>query len=374
MSRRIRTTHVGSLPRPEAVGEVLFAEERGEPVPDDEFEAIIGQAVNDAVQRQVATGIDLVSDGEMSKISYVTYIRHRLTGFAPGRSRWPVPRDLDDFPEFRDRNRTKGGGPTYAHPECVGPIAFTDLAPLERDLRRLRTAMVEAGASAGFVNGASPGVIAAFHPNHYYPSAGDYLTACADAMRVEYEAIVAAGFDVQVDCPDLAMGRHLRFKDSDDETFLAHVNASVDALNRALENVPKERVRLHLCWGNYEGPHTHDVPLHTILPAVLRVNAGMLLFEAANPRHAHEWKVWREIDVPDDVVLAPGVIDTTTNFVEHPELVAERLGRFIDVVGPDRVVAGTDCGFGSFAHFRVVDPGICWAKLAALVEGAKLAV
>ncbi|MDP9363501.1 MAG: cobalamin-independent methionine synthase II family protein [Chloroflexota bacterium] len=369
----IRTTHVGSLPRPQEVVDLLFAEDRGEPIDRDEYDATMAAAVAEAVRRQAAVGIDLVSDGEMSKISYATYVRHRLTGFEPGEVPRATPWDLDDFPEYRDRLAAAGGTPKYQRPICTGPIAPKDPAPLDGDLRRLRAALDGANVAGAFVNAASPGVIAVFQLNRYYPDPESYLGALADAMRPEYEAIVAAGFDLQIDCPDLAMGRHIAFRDLDEAAFVRRAELQVEALNAALANVPAERVRLHLCWGNYEGPHTHDVPLAAILPAVLKAKPRTLLFEAANPRHAHEWRVWAEVDLPDDVILAPGVIDTTTNFVEHPELVAERLGRFVGLVGKERVIAGTDCGFGTFAGFGAVHPSICWAKLRSLSEGAALA-
>jgi 5-methyltetrahydropteroyltriglutamate--homocysteine methyltransferase len=332
-------------------------------------------AVADAVARQVAAGVDLVSDGEMSKISYATYIRHRLTGFAPGEVPRATPKDLDDFPEFRDRLAAQGGTPKYQRPVCTGPIAVKDLAPLEADLANLRDALAASGvtATAAFMNAASPGVIAVFQPNEYYPSHEAYLFALAEAMRAEYEAIVGAGLLLQIDCPDLAMGRHITFRDADEAEFLRNAALQVEALNHALANIPADRLRMHLCWGNYEGPHTHDVPLAAILPTVLQAKPQAILFEAANPRHAHEWAVWGEVAVPDDKVLVPGVIDTTTNFVEHPHLVAERLGRFVAIVGRERVIAGTDCGFGTFAGFGAIHPTICWAKLAALAEGAAIA-
>jgi 5-methyltetrahydropteroyltriglutamate--homocysteine methyltransferase len=370
---RILTTHVGSLPRPQAVVDLLFAEDRGEPLDRAQYDATMREAVAEAVRRQVAAGVDLVSDGEMSKISYATYIRHRLTGFTPGEVPRATPWDLDDFPEYRDRLAAAGGTPKYQRPVCTGPIAVKDLAPLEGDLARLRAALDGAGATGAFMNAASPGVIAVFQPNEYYPSYEAYLGALADAMRAEYEAIVRAGFDLQIDCPDLAMGRHIKFRDLDDAGFVRQAGLGVDALNAALANIPAERVRMHLCWGNYEGPHTHDIPLATILPTVLRAKPAAILFEAANPRHAHEWRDWEGVAIPDDKVLVPGVIDTTTNFVEHPELVAERLGRFVGLVGRERVIAGTDCGFGTFAGFGAIHPTICWAKLAALAEGAALA-
>lgn len=372
---RILTTHVGSLPRPQEVVDQLFAEDRGEAVDRAAYDATMRRAVAEAVRRQAAAGIDIVSDGEMSKISYATYIRHRLSGFTVGEAPRATPRDLDEFPEYRDRLARAGGTPKYLRPICTGPIAPRDTAPLEADLANLRAALDAAGGgvAGAFMNAASPGVIAVFQPNEYYLTHQDYLQALAEAMRPEYEAIVRAGFLLQVDCPDLAMGRHIKFRDLGEGEFLERAAAQVEALNWALGGVPAESARLHLCWGNYEGPHTHDIPLDRVVGVVLRAKPAAILFEAANPRHAHEWAVWRDVDLPDDKVLVPGVIDTTTNFVEHPDQVAERIGRFADLVGRERVIAGTDCGFGTFAGFGAVDPAICWAKLAALAEGAALA-
>ena len=388
----MRTTHVGSLPRPQDVVDLLFAEDRGDPVDPAAYDRTMVAAVVDVVRRQLDAGVDLVSDGEMSKISYATYVRHRLTGFAvaaPGDYPRTPPRDLDEFPEFRDRIHAAGATPQYLRPVCVGPVASMDLAGLHADLRRLTDALANhgLGPDRAFVNAASPGVIPVFHPNIHYRTYEDYLGALSDAMRPEYEAIVAAGFTLQVDCPDLALGRHMAFRDLDDEAFLAKVELNVQALDAALADVPRDRVRMHVCWGNYEGPHIHDIPAETILPIVLKAKPQAILFEAANPRHAHEWTAWadagpsrsrpasptRPAALPNDAVLVPGVIDTTTNFVEHPELVAQRLARFVDIVGPDRVMAGTDCGFGTFAGYGAVHPTICWPKLRALSDGTALA-
>ncbi len=372
---RILTTHVGSLPRSQAVVDLLFAQDRGEAVDLAAFDATMQGAVEQAVQKQMAAGIDVVSDGEMSKISYATYIRHRLTGFEISTTPPPraTPKDLDDFPEFRDRLAQAGGTPQYHRPVCRGPIAIKDLAPLHQDIANFKQALAAAGADEGFMNAASPGVIAIFQPNQYYASHEAYLAALADVMKIEYETIVNAGLLLQVDCPDLAMGRHIRFRDASDAEFLKNAEAQVEALNYALSHVPADRVRMHLCWGNYDGPHIHDVALQTIAEIVLRAKPQCILFEAANPRHAHEWKVWRDLDIPDDKVLAPGVIESTNNFVEHPELVAQRIERFAEIVGRERVLAGTDCGFGTFAGFGAVHPSIAFAKLAALAAGAHIA-
>jgi 5-methyltetrahydropteroyltriglutamate--homocysteine methyltransferase len=370
---RILTTHVGSLPRPQEVVDLLFAQDRGEAYDQKVFDETMARQVGEIVKKQAECGIDVVSDGEMSKISYATYIRHRLTGFEPGVAPRATPADLDAYPEYRDRIHQAGQTPRYQRPICRGPIAVKDLAPLHADLARFRAALDAAGVVEGFLNAASPGVIAVFQPNEYYPSQEGYLFALADAMRAEYAAIVEAGFLLQIDCPDLAMGRHIRFRDADDATFLRQAERQVAALNHALADLPADRLRMHICWGNYEGPHHCDVPLERILSVVLSARPSAILVEAANPRHAHEWRVWRDARIPDDKVLVPGCIDSTTNFIEHPELVAERIERFAAIVGRERVLAGTDCGFGTFAGFGKVEPRIAYAKLQALADGARLA-
>jgi len=351
---------------------VLFALERGEERDAAHVDAVLQHGVNDVVRLQQGAGLDVVSDGEMSKISYATYVRHRLTGF-DGDSARPTPQDLDDFPQFRDRLVSEGHSPTYRRPVCVGPIGVKDCTPVARDIARLQHAMAGTTAVTGFMTAVSPGTVGVFHPNQYYRSHDDYMHAVAAAMRTEYEAIVSAGFTLQIDCPDLAMGRHSRFKHMDDAEFLRCAEIHVDALNEAVANIPADKMRMHVCWGNYEGPHTHDIPLQTILPVVLRARPSMLLLEGANPRHEHEWELWTRHRLPEDKVLVPGVIDTSTNYVEHPELVAQRIVRFANVVGRDRVMAGTDCGMGTFAGFGPVHPQIAWAKLASLTRGAALA-
>lgn len=368
----ILTTHVGSLPRPGDVTDIVFAKERGEEVAPAEFDRVIGGAVTAVVARQRAVGIGLPSDGEMSKISYATYIRDRLTGFEGDSPRRP-PADLEAFPSFLEKLAKAGGTPSYKRPRCVGPVAVKDLTPLHDDIRNMKAAMAEAGYSEGFMNSATPGVIALFQPSDYYTTHESYLEAVAEAMREEYEAIVASGLVLQLDSPDLGLGRHMMFKDSSDEDFVRTAERHVEILNHALRNVPGDRVRIHVCWGNYEGPHHCDIALAKILPVILKAKPRALLFEAANPRHAHEWTLWRETRLPDDYILIPGVIDSTTNFVEHPELVAERIERFAGLVGRERVVAGTDCGFATFAGFGAVDGEIAWAKLRALADGAAIA-
>ena len=369
-TNRILTTHVGSLPRSKAVTDLVFGLEQGEPQP--EAEPILAAAVNDVVARQVQAGVDLVSDGEMSKISYATYIKDRITGFEGDSERRP-PSDLEAFPGFLERQAASGGTPSYRRPCCVGPIEVKDTRPVQGDIRRLQAAVAAMSPTGAFMNAASPGVIALFQPNRHYPSHEAYLFALADAMAVEYRAIAEAGLSLQIDSPDLGLGRHMMFKDKSDAEYEALAHLHVEALNHALAGIPKDRVRLHVCWGNYEGPHHHDAPMSQVLPIALRAHVGALLFEAANPRHAHEWCVFAETTLPEDMLLIPGVIDSTTNFIEHPELVAERVCRFADIVGRERVLAGTDCGFSTFAGFGAVDPAIVYAKLGSLAEGSALA-
>lgn len=371
---RILTTHVGSLPRSKAVTDLVFAAERGDAVDAAMFDTVIGTAVDDTVKRQVAAGIDLVSDGEMSKISYATYIKDRITGFDGDSPRTP-PADLEDFPGFLERQAKSGGTPSYRRPRCVGPIAPKTLAPLQADLAHMAAAMNKHRPVGGFMNAASPGVIALFQPNDHYPTQDAYLEALAEAMRPEYEAIVGAGLLLQLDSPDLGLGRHMMYKSRSDADYLTLIGMHVEVLNHALRNVAADRVRMHVCWGNYEGPHTHDVEMGLILPTLMRAKPAGLLFETSNPRHQHDWNYFADMlaIIPDDKILIPGVIDSTTNFVEHPRVVAERIERFAGIIGRDRVQAGTDCGFSTFAGFGAVDPDIVWAKLKTLVEGAAIA-
>ena len=370
---RIRTTHVGSLPRPDDVVAALTESEAG-PVSDRAaYDRTISAAVIDIVRRQAEVGIDIVSDGEMSKISYATYVRHRLTGFVLGDAPRAVPADLDEFPAYRDRIAARGETPVYQRPICRGPIEVSDLSSVDIDIANLKAATRAAGVSSAFLTAASPGVIAVFQPNEHYPTQSEYLYALADAMKTEYEAIAASGLLLQIDCPDLAMGRHIKYRDETTEQFLKHAEEQVEVLNHATASIPPDRMRMHLCWGNYEGPHTHDIDLHLILETVLRARPAHLSFEAANHRHAHEWEVWADATVPDHKVLMPGVLDTSSNYVEHPRLVAQRLRRFADLVGAERVIGSSDCGFGTFAGFGRVHPDICWRKLGSLVEGAALA-
>jgi 5-methyltetrahydropteroyltriglutamate--homocysteine methyltransferase len=366
------TTHVGSLPRSERVAELIFAHELGSSYDPAEFDATMADAVRMVVKRQVQSGVDLVSDGEQSKISYATYIKDRITGF-DGDSPRRTPKDLELFPSFMKRLASSGGTPSYRRPRCVGPIAPKTLEPLAADIKHFHAAIQATPPTGTFLNAASPGVIALFQPNEYYPSHEAYLEALAEAMRPEYEAIVAAGLTLQLDCPDLGLGRHMMFKDKTEQEYVALAHQHVEAMNHALRNIPAEKVRMHICWGNYEGPHHCDAPMDVVLPIALRAKPQALLFESANPRHAHEWTVFRDSKIPDDKILVPGVLDSVTNFIEHPLLVAERIARFADIVGRDRVIAGTDCGFSTFAGFGNVDAEIVYAKLGALTEGAAIA-
>ena len=371
---RISVTHVGSLPRPQDVVDLVFAQDRGEPVDADEFDRVIGGAVRDRVAHQVQAGVDWVSDGEMSKIGYATYIRHRLSNFELGDAPRATPADLDAYPGFRDR-QAREGGYKYQRPICRGPIAYEHPDPVQRDLAHLKAAIEGQPVAGAFMNAPSPGIVALFAPNEHYGTLDEYLDAIGEAMRVEYEAIVAAGVTLQIDAPDLAMGRHIMYRDRSDAEFAASVERHVDAINTALRDIPADRVRLHLCWGNYEGPHHCDIDVAKILGVVLRAKPSTILFEAANPRHAHEHAAWAAAaaQIPEDKVLVPGVIDTTTNYIEHPELVAQRIEHYTAIVGPERVMGGTDCGFGTWSGYGAVDPEICWAKLRTLAQGAAIA-
>lgn len=371
---KIRTTHVGSLPRSQQVVDFLFARERGEVYDPAAFDACMAAAVHDVVGQQKKSGVDIVSDGETSKISYATYVKDRYTGFS-GDSKRNAPADLKLFPRFLERLANDGGTPKYARPECTGEVRSKGQGELQKDIAHLKAAMAAHGVEHGFMNAASPGVISLFLPNAHYASRDAYLAALSDAMAAEYRTIVDAGLDLQVDCPDLALSRHMIFTDLSDAEFVKVAEANVAALNAALSGIDPARVRVHICWGNYEGPHVCDIDMGHVLPTLMKVQAQKILFETANPRHGHEWEVFRDraSEIPEDKILVPGVVDTTTNFVEHPRLVAQRLERFTQVFGKDRVMAGSDCGFGTFAGFGAVDPDIAWAKLAAMSEGARLA-
>ena len=370
----VLTTHVGSLPRTQKVVDFIFARERQEDYSEADFDAAMAEAVMETVGKQKEAGVDIVSDGETSKISYATYVKDRYAGF-DGDSPRNAPADLKLFPKFLERLANDGGTPKYARPMCVGEVRSKGQGELQKDIANLQAAMAAHGIERGFMNAASPGVISLFLQNDYYPTREAYLGALADAMKAEYETIVAAGLDLQLDCPDLALSRHMLFTDLSDEEFIKVAGAHVEALNHALQDVPADRVRVHICWGNYEGPHVCDIPMAKMFDTLMSTKARYVLFETSNPRHGHEWTVFRDrkSDIPEDKVLVPGVVDTTTNFVEHPDLVAERVRRFVDIAGEDRVIAGSDCGFGTFAGFGAVDPDIAYAKLAALSEGARRA-
>jgi 5-methyltetrahydropteroyltriglutamate--homocysteine methyltransferase len=371
MTKYIETTHVGSLPRGNELVPLLLARDHGETYDIDAFDALVQKAINEAVENQIAAGVSLVSDGEIGKVGYSTYITERLSGFGGDVPRKPAL-DLTPLPEFREKQATIMGAQEFVRAACSSEVKLVNLEPCHEDIRRFTKAM--AGKSVkGFLNAASPGLITAFQPNQYYPSHEAYLADLVEAMRPEYEAIAASGFQLQLDCPDLAMSRHTGYQDVSEAEFLKVAEANVEALNAATANIPPEQMRMHICWGNYEGPHDHDIPLERIINIILKARPATILFEGANPRHEHEWKIWAGAKIPDDKKLAPGMIDTCSNYVEHPELIAQRIERFVNIVGADRVIASTDCGFGTFAGYGKIDPLVTWKKLRALREGADIA-
>ena len=371
---KILTSHVGSLPRSQEVVDFIFARENNQNYDEKSFDECMQRNVLSTVEKQKNSGIDIVSDGETSKISYATYVKDRYTGFS-GDSPRNAPEDLKLFPGFLQRLADEGGTPQYARPMCTGEVKSKGQGELQKDITNLKNAMKAKGVERGFMNAASPGVISLFLQNDFYATREAYLAALADAMREEYETIVASGLDLQLDCPDLALSRHMLFSDLSDSEFIKIAESHMEALNHALKNVPSEKVRIHICWGNYEGPHVCDIDMNKVFGTLMKANAQYTLFETSNPRHAHEWTVFRDrkSEIPDDKILVPGVVDTTTNFIEHPELVAERISKFVNIVGKERVIAGSDCGFGTFAGFGAVDPDIAFAKLKSLSEGALLA-
>ena len=371
--KKISVTHVGSLPRKQEVVDFIFARENNQKYKQDEFDNVMKKAVLETVKKQVNAGVDIVSDGETSKISYATYVKDRYNGFSGDSPRNP-PADLKMFPSFLKRLADDGGTPTYARPMCTERVSSKGQTDLNKDISNLKTAMKMHNVSRGFMNAASPGVISLFLQNEFYASREEYLAALADVMKTEYETITDSGLYLQLDCPDLALSRHMLFNDLSDDEFLKIAELHVETLNHALRDIPEEKVRVHICWGNYEGPHCCDIDMNKVFSTLMKAKAQFLLFETSNPRHAHEWEVFknRKSEIPDNKILVPGVVDTTTNFVEHPELVRQRIERFINIVGKDRVVAGTDCGFGTFAGFGAVDPEIAYAKLSTLSEGAAL--
>lgn len=371
---RIRTTHVGSMPRGEELTPLLRARDAGEPYDAAEFDAKVSAAVDHAVAKQIECGVDVVSDGEIGKIGYSTYMIERLSGFGGHIDRKPAL-DLAEHPNLAKKLSAIMGSQDFVRASCVGPVKLVTLDPLWEDIRRFKAALERHAKpdTQAFMNAASPGLISAFQLNRYYPTQEAYLADLAAAMRPEYEAIVAEGFLLQLDCPDLAMSRHTGFQDLTEAEFLKVAEQNVEALNAATANIPPEKMRMHVCWGNYEGPHDHDIALEKVIDIVLRARPATILFEAANPRHEHEWKVWAGARIPDEKVLAPGMIDTCSNYVEHPELIAQRIERFAGIVGADRVIASTDCGFGTFAGYGKIDPEVTWKKLRALRQGADIA-
>ena len=368
---KIPTTHVGSLPRGDELVPLLLARDHGKPYDKSEFDLKVQAAVDDAVNRQVEAGVSVVSDGELGKVGYSTYVTERLSGFGGNVTRKPAL-DLAPLPQLRKKLAAIMGDQEFVRASCVAPVRLVNLDPCLEDIRRFQQAM-RGRSVKGFMNAASPGLITAFQPNAYYPDHEAYLADLVAAMKPEYEAIAAAGFQLQLDCPDLAMSRHTGYQDSSEEEFLRIAAANVEALNAATAGIAPQQLRMHVCWGNYEGPHDHDIPLERVLGIILKARPATILFEAANPRHEHEWKVWAAARIPEEKVLAPGLIDTCSNYVEHPELIAQRIERFADIVGKERVIASTDCGFGTFAGYGKIDPAVTWKKLRALREGADIA-
>jgi len=366
----IRTTHVGSLPRPQDLIRTMFAKQEGVAIDPVALEARTRAAVADVVEKQVAAGIDVVSDGEMGKPSYVTYITDRLDGFG-GTSQPLTYADLVDFPALREKVFGDPGRSRRRTPACDAPIEVRDSEAARMDIEHLTAALPD--GHAGFMNAASPGVIELYFRNDHYASREEYLYAIADAMRVEYEAIVEAGLLLQIDCPDLGMGRHIEFADKTLDEFRRQAALNIEVLNHATAKIPPERMRMHICWGNYEGPHHCDVAFADIVDLVFTARPSMIAMEAANPRHAHEWQLFEDVELPDGKILIPGVIESKSNFIEHPELIAQRIERYARLVGPENVMAGSDCGFGTWVGQAAVDPDVTWAKLAALAEGAAIA-
>jgi 5-methyltetrahydropteroyltriglutamate--homocysteine methyltransferase len=371
MTTYIETTHVGSLPRGNELVPLLLARDHGAPYDVAAFDTLVQDAICNAVENQIAAGVSIVSDGEIGKVGYSTYITERLSGFGGDVPRKPAL-DLAQLPEFREKQAAIMGAQEFVRAACSSEVKLVNLDPCLEDIRRFTKAM-EGRSLKGFLNAASPGLITAFQPNLYYPSHDAYLADLVEAMRPEYEAIAASGFQLQLDCPDLAMSRHTGYQDVGEEEFLKVAEANVEALNAATASIPPQRMRMHVCWGNYEGPHDHDIPLERIMNIILKARPATILFEGANPRHEHEWKIWAEAKIPDEKKLAPGMIDTCSNYVEHPELIAQRIERFVNIVGADRVIASTDCGFGTFAGYGKIDPMVTWKKLKALREGADIA-
>ena len=372
MNTKILTTHVGSLPRSKALSELLFAKDKGDSFSENEFDDVVKQNVSDIVKKQLDTGIDFVSDGEMSKISYATYVKDRINGFS-GESERRAPADLDAFPEYKDKIAKSGGTPTYTRPCCTGELSIKNNDDLLKDINNLSSALSANNHTKGFMNAASPGVINVFLPNKFYKNDDEYLSKLSVIMAEEYQQITSNNLFLQVDCPDLALARHMNFKELDEKSFLLRAEKQIEALNLSLASVPQDKIRMHICWGNYEGPHLHDIPLEKIMPIALKANVQTYLIESSNPRHSHEWQIFENLKIPSDKIIAPGVIDSTTNFVEHPEVVKNRILTFSKVIDAEQLLAGTDCGFSTFAGFGNVDENIVYKKLESLVIGAELA-
>jgi 5-methyltetrahydropteroyltriglutamate--homocysteine methyltransferase len=369
---RFLTTHTGSLPRPETLIKTMYAKEEGVPVDAVALEQRVAEAVAGVVLKQAEAGIDIINDGEMSKPSYATYIKDRLAGFGGDDNRF-VYQDLVGFPGLAKRVFGDPGRSRRRTPSCNAAVQVRDPQAAHTDVAHLRAALSQVTAQEGFLTAASPGVVSLFFRNEHYATEEDYLYAIAEAMRVEYETIVDAGFVLQLDCPDLGMGRHIQHADLSLAEWRKKAQLHVEALNHALRNIAPERVRMHLCWGNYEGPHHCDVPLADVIDIVFKARPGAISLEAANPRHAHEWALFKAVKLPEGKVLIPGVIESKSNFIEHPELIAQRIGRYADLVGRENVMAGSDCGFGTWVGQAAVDPDVVWAKFTAMAEGARIA-
>ena len=369
---KIKTTHVGSLPRSNELSDLLFKKDKQEKIDVNNFDEIVKRDVKKIVKKQINLGIDFISDGEMSKISYATYVKDRIDGFS-GESERKAPQDLDDFPSFKERIARSGGTPTYTRPCCTHELKIKDTLSLTKDINNFKSALEENNHKQAFMNAASPGVISAFLPNKFYKDDDEYLDALSNIMAAEYEEIVSSDINLQLDCPDLALARHMTFKDLSEVEFLKRAEKQIEFLNQSIKKIPSSKIRMHICWGNYEGPHSHDISLEKILPLILKANVGTYLLESSNPRHSHEWQAFESIKVPKDKVIAPGVIDSTTNFIEHPEVVKNRLVQFSKVIDREQLMAGTDCGFSTFAGFGNVDENIVYKKLESLVIGTELA-
>ena len=369
---KIKTTHVGSLPRSNELSELLFKKDKKEKIDLIKFDEVVKKDVEKIVKKQIELGIDIVSDGEMSKISYATYVKDRIDGFS-GESERRAPKDLDDFPSFKERIARTGGTPTYTRPCCTNELKVKDTTSLAKDIKNFKDVLRANNHKEAFMNAASPGVISAFLPNKFYKNDDEYLENLSNVMKSEYEEIVSNGIYLQLDCPDLALARHMTFKDLSEQEFLKKAEKQIEYLNYAIKNIDKSKIRMHICWGNYEGPHTHDISLNKIMPIVLKANVETILIESSNPRHSHEWQVFEDIKLPNDKMIAPGVIDSTTNFVEHPEVVKNRIIKFSKVISKDQIIAGTDCGFSTFAGFGNVYESIVYKKLESLVKGTELA-